>query len=95
MRNFVQLSNWRTGRCWCRPPFHAAVRKIRGLLRDWASRTKENFYDVIERGAEGWESVSERGREFVEQGKESLSEAGRQAKGFAEEGKSQGSMSQG
>lgn len=64
--------------------------EIRGLLRDYAARAKDEFDDAIERGAEGWDSARERGREFVEQGAESLREAGRQAKGLAEEAKQKG-----
>ena len=61
--------------------------EIRGLLRDYAARAKDEFDDAIERGAAGWDSTMERGREAVEQGKESLREAGRQAKGLAEDAK--------
>ena len=69
-------------------------REIRGLLRDYAARAKEEYGNAMERGAEAWSSATERGQEFVEQGKESLREAGRQAKGLAEEGNTQGSINQ-
>lgn len=60
--------------------------QTRGLLRDYASRAKDELDNAIEQGAEAWDSAKERGQEFVEKGKESLREAGRQVKGFAETG---------
>ena len=61
--------------------------QMRGLLRDYAARAKDEFDDVVDQGAEVLDETVERGHEFVEKGKESLREAGRQAKGFAEAGK--------
>jgi gas vesicle protein len=60
--------------------------QMRGFLRDYAARAKDELDDVIDRGNDAWESARERGEEFVEKGKESLREAGRQAKGFADAG---------
>jgi gas vesicle protein len=62
-------------------------REMRGLLREFAARAKEEFGEAVERGVEAWDSASEWGQEFVEQGKEALHEAGRQTEGLAEEGK--------
>ena len=61
--------------------------QLRDLLRDYATRAKDEFDEVADQGAEALDSTLERGQEFVEKGKESLREAGRQAKGFAEAGK--------
>jgi len=61
--------------------------QMRGLLRDYASRAKDELDDVIEQGSEAYGSAMERGQDFVEKGKESLREAGRQVKGFAETAK--------
>lgn len=60
--------------------------QMRGLLRDYASRAKDELDNAIEQVAEPWDSVKERGQKFVAKGKESLREAGRQVKGFAETG---------
>jgi gas vesicle protein len=62
--------------------------QMRGLLRDYAARTKDELDEVVDRGTEALDSAVERGQDFVEKGKKSLREAGRQAKGFAEAGKS-------
>ena len=61
--------------------------QMRGLLRDYAARAKDELDDVVDQGAEALDSTMERGHEFVEKGKDSLREAGRQAKEFAEAGK--------
>lgn len=61
--------------------------QMRGLLRDYAARAKDELDEVVDQGAEMLDSTVERGQEYVEKGKESLREAGRQAKGFAEAGK--------
>jgi gas vesicle protein len=61
--------------------------QMRGLLRDYASRAKDELDEAVDQGAEALDSTIERGQEFVEKGKESLREAGRQAKGFGETGK--------
>jgi len=61
--------------------------QMRGLLRDYAVRAKDELDEAVDRGADAWDSAMDSGKEFVEKGKESLREAGRQAKGFAETGK--------
>jgi gas vesicle protein len=61
--------------------------QMRGLLRDYASRAKDELDEAVDQGTEALDSTIERGQEFVEKGKESLREAGRQAKGFGETGK--------
>jgi len=61
--------------------------QMRGLLRDYASRAKEELDHAIEQATEPWDSAKEHGRKFFANGKESLREAGRQVKGFAETGK--------
>lgn len=60
--------------------------QMRGLLRDYAARAKDELDEAVDHGAEVLDSAVERGHEFVEKGKESLRETGRQAKGFAEAG---------
>lgn len=61
--------------------------QMRGFLRDYATRAKDELDEVVDRGVETFDSTVERGHEFVEKGKESLRETGRQAKGFAEAGR--------
>ena len=61
--------------------------QMRGLLRDYAARAKDELDDVVDQGADALDHTMERGHEFVEKGKDSLREAGRQAKEFAEAGK--------
>ncbi len=61
--------------------------QMRGLLRDYAARAKDELDDVVDQGAEALDSTMERGHEFVEKGKDSLREAGRQAKRFCRGGK--------
>jgi gas vesicle protein len=61
--------------------------QMRGLLRDYAARAKDELDEVVDQGAEVLDSTIDRGHEFMEKGKDSLREAGRQAKGFAEAGK--------
>ena len=60
---------------------------MRGLLRDYAARAKDELDDVVDQGTEALDNTMERGHEFVEKGKDSLREAGRQVKDFAEAGK--------
>jgi gas vesicle protein len=60
--------------------------QMRGLLRDYATRAKDELDEACDRGTEALDSAMERGQEFVEKGKESLRETGRQAKEFAEAG---------
>ncbi len=61
--------------------------QMRGLLRDYATRAKDELDEAVDHGTDAWDSAKDRGEEFLEKGKESLREAGRQAKGFAEEGR--------
>jgi gas vesicle protein len=61
--------------------------QMRGLLRDYAARAKDELDEVVDQGAEVLDNTIDRGHEFMEKGKDSLREAGRQAKGFAEAGK--------
>jgi gas vesicle protein len=58
--------------------------QMRGLLRDYAARAKDELDDAVDRGTEAWGSAKDGGQEFVEKGKESLREADRQAKKIAE-----------
>ena len=58
--------------------------ELRGLLRDYASRTRDDMYD---RGREAWDTAVERGRDYVESGKETMREAGRTARDYMESGK--------
>ena len=60
--------------------------QMRGLLRDYAARAKDELDEVVDHGADVLDNAVERGQEFVEKGKESLRETGRQAKEFAEAG---------
>ena len=60
--------------------------QMRGLLRDYASRAKDELDNAIEQATEPWDRAKERGQKFVAKGKESLREAGRHVKGFAEKG---------
>ena len=61
--------------------------QMRGLLRDYAARAKDEMDETVDRGTEALDSAVERGQEFVEKGKESLRETSRQAKGFAAAGR--------
>ena len=60
--------------------------QMRGMLRDYAARAKDELDEAVDRGADAWDSARDSGEELLEKGKESLREAGRQAKGFVEEG---------
>ena len=40
--------------------------ELRGILRNYASRTKD---DVMDRGREAWDTAVDRGREYVERGR--------------------------
>ena len=64
-----------------------AGEQMRGLLRDYAARAKDELDDVVDQGTEALDSTVERGHEFVEKSKASLREAGRQGKEFAAAGK--------
>ena len=59
---------------------------MRGILRDYASRAKDQLDDAIDQGTEAYDGAMERGHQVVEKGKESLREAGRQVKSCAEAG---------
>jgi gas vesicle protein len=61
--------------------------QMRGLLRDYASRAKDELDGAVDHGTEVLDSAVARGQAFVEKGKESLRETGRQAKEFAESGR--------
>jgi len=61
--------------------------QMRGLLRDYADRAKDELDEAVDHGTEVLNSAVERGQEFVEKGKESLRETDRQAKEFAEAGR--------
>ena len=61
--------------------------QMRGLLRDYAARAKDELDGAVDHGAEALDSAVEHGQEFIEKGKESFRETGRQAKEFAEAGK--------
>ena len=56
------------------------------LLRDYATRAKDELDDAVEHGAEMMDSAVEHGREYVEKGKESVRQASHQARGFTEAG---------
>jgi len=60
--------------------------QLRGFLRDYATRAKEELDDLFDRGSEAIEDALESGKEFVEKGEESLREAGCQMKEFSETG---------
>jgi gas vesicle protein len=61
--------------------------QMRGLLRDYAARAKDELDEAIDRGAGAWDSAREQGEELVEKGKDAVREAARQAKGFGETGR--------
>ena len=61
--------------------------QMRGFLRDYAARAKDELDEVVDHGADVLGNAVERGQEFVEKGKESLRETSRQAKGFAAAGR--------
>ena len=58
--------------------------QMRGMLRDYASRAKDELDGAVEQGAEAWDRAMEGGQEFVQKGKDTFRRAGRQAKSFAE-----------
>lgn len=61
--------------------------QMRGRLRDYAARAKDELDEAIDHGTEMLDSAVERGHEFVEKGKDSLRETGREAKELAEAGR--------
>ena len=64
--------------------------QLRGLLRDYVTRSTKELDKAIDRGSNMLDDTLDRGREFLEKGKESLHQARRQAKGFAEAGRNAG-----
>jgi gas vesicle protein len=58
--------------------------ELRGMLRDYAYRTKDELYD---RGREAWDTAVERGRDYLETGRETMREAGKSAREYMESGK--------
>jgi gas vesicle protein len=61
--------------------------QMRGLLRDYASRAKDELDEAVELGTDAWNNARDCGEELIEKGKNTLREAGRQAKGLAEAGR--------
>jgi gas vesicle protein len=61
--------------------------QLRGFLRDYAARAKDELDEAIDHGTEVLDSAVEHSQEFVEKGRDSLRETGRQAKEFAEAGR--------
>lgn len=62
--------------------------ELRGILRNYASRAKDDFMD---RGREAWDTAVERGKDYMETGREAVrdtvKEAGRTARDYMETGK--------
>lgn len=61
--------------------------QLRGFLRDYAARAKDELDEAVDQGTELLDSTVAQGQEFLEKGKETLRETGRQAKDFAEAGR--------
>ena len=61
--------------------------ELRGMLRDYATRVKE---DLMEEGEDALNTAVERGQEFYDRGKEVAEDAGRSAKEFVKQGARQG-----
>ena len=61
--------------------------QLRGFLRDYAARAKDELDEAIDHGTEVLDSAVEHSQEFVEKGRDSLRETGRQTKEFAEAGR--------
>jgi gas vesicle protein len=61
--------------------------QMRGLLRDYAARAKDELDEAVDLGADARNSARDRGEEVIEKGMNTLREAGRQAKGLAEAGR--------
>lgn len=61
--------------------------QMRGLLRDYAARAKDELDEAVDLGTDAWNRARDRGEELIEKGQNTLREAGRQAKGFAEAGR--------
>ena len=61
--------------------------QLRGLLRDFATRAKDELDNAVDRSVDSWDDVRDRGEDILEKGKESLHEAGHQMKEFADAGR--------
>ncbi len=61
--------------------------QLRGFLRDYAARAKDELDEAIDHGTEVLDSAVEHSQEFVEKGRDSSRETGRQTKEFAEAGR--------
>ncbi|MDC8447444.1 MAG: YtxH domain-containing protein [Nitrospira sp.] len=61
--------------------------ELRGMMRDYANRAKDDLDDLMDKGQEAWDTAVERGKEYYDKGEETIREAGRSAKEFAEQGK--------
>ncbi|MDK2744617.1 MAG: YtxH domain-containing protein [Nitrospira sp. BO4] len=61
--------------------------ELRGRLRDYATRTKD---DLVDKAEETWDTAMERGKEYYDKGEEVVREAGQSAKEFAAQGVRQG-----
>ena len=58
--------------------------QLRGFLRDYAARAKDELDEAVDHGTEVLDSAVDRGQEFVKKGKDSLRETGRMAKELGE-----------
>jgi gas vesicle protein len=61
--------------------------QLRGFLRDYAARAKDELDEAVDHGTELLDSTVAHSQEFLEKGKESLHETGRQAKEFSKAGR--------
>jgi gas vesicle protein len=61
--------------------------QLRGFLRDYAARAKDELDEAVDHGAELLDSTVAHSQKFLEKGKDSLRETGRQAKEFSEAGR--------
>jgi gas vesicle protein len=57
--------------------------ELRGLLLDYAGRTKD---ELVEKGEEAWETAVERGKEYYNKGEEVIRKAGQSAMDTVEQG---------
>ncbi|MBX3234658.1 MAG: YtxH domain-containing protein [Nitrospiraceae bacterium] len=58
--------------------------RMRGMLRDYAARAKDELDGAVEQGSEAWDRAVEGGQRFVQKGQDTVRRAGRQAKDFVE-----------
>lgn len=65
---------------------HAGA-QLRGFLRDYATRAKDELDEAVDHGTEVLDSAVAHSHEFLEKGKGTLRETGRQAKEFSEAGR--------